>query len=337
MPGKQPRPTAYPTKTLKAPKKGGIGVDFGVDTPYGNVINYVREEMRDRGICVDKEAQVTDEKPLCSQALMAGGYRIRTTIDTKMQAAAVETAQRKSKGSELADQPKNLMAAVVSIDPTNGRVVAYYGGDNGTGTDYAGKNTDSTGAISGGHSPGSSFKIYTLAAALKEKKSLESRWKGKGFTPKDVEFKVSNAGDDNPDCGNSCTLRVSTLKSLNVPFYYVTEEIGADKVIDMAKQAGVTTMWRTDTNPAKSYDLTKTDPKDITPDPFFNVVGYGQYPITVLDHANGVATFANGVSTTRRTSCTRWRSRTRPPASGTRSTARSSTRPGRSRRASWTT
>ncbi len=87
---------------------------------------------------------------------------------------------------------------------------------------------------------------------------------------------------------------MSTLKSLNVPFYYVTEEIGADKVVDMAKQAGVTTMWRTDTNPAKAYDLTKTDPKDITPEPFFNVVGYGQYPITVLDHANGVATFANG-------------------------------------------
>ncbi|WP_167492905.1 transglycosylase domain-containing protein, partial [Micromonospora ureilytica] len=294
VPGKEPRPAAYPTKTLKAPKKGGIGVDFGVDTPYGNVINYVRQEMRDRGICVEKDTEVTDTKPLCSQALMAGGYRIRTTVDTKMQAAAVATAQRKSKGSELAGQPSNLMAAVVSIDPTNGRVVAYYGGDNGTGTDYAGKNTDSTGAISGGHSPGSSFKIYTLAAALKEKKSLESRWKGKAFKPEGTEFKVSNAGDDNPDCGNSCTLRVSTLKSLNVPFYYVTETIGADKVVDMAKQAGVTTMWRTDTNPAKSYDLTKTDPKDITPEPFFNVVGYGQYPITVLDHANGVATFANG-------------------------------------------
>ncbi|RLP92029.1 penicillin-binding protein [Micromonospora sp. CV4] len=293
VPGKPERPVAYP-KNIKSPKKGGIGVDFGVDTPYGNVINYVREEMRDRGICVDKDTQVTEAKPLCSQALMAGGYRIRTTIDTKIQKAAVETAQRKSKGSELAGQPSNLMAAVVAIDPKNGRVLAYYGGDNGTGTDYAGKNTDSTGAVSGGHSPGSSFKIYTLAAALKAGKALESRWKGKAFTPEGTKFKVSNAGDDNPDCGNSCTLRVSTLKSLNVPFYYVTEEIGADKVVDMAKQAGVTTMWRTDTNPAKAYDLTKADPKKITPEPFFNVVGYGQYPITVLDHANGVATFANG-------------------------------------------
>ncbi|EEP72522.1 glycosyl transferase family 51 [Micromonospora sp. ATCC 39149] len=291
-PGKPQRPTEYP-KNIKSPKNGGAGIDFGVNTPYGNVINYVKVEMREKGLCVDKEAEVTDQKPLCSQALMAGGYRIRTTIDTKIQKAAVEAAQRKTKGSELAGQPKNLMAAVVAIDPANGRVVAYYGGDNGTGTDYAGKNTDANGTVSGGHSPGSSFKIYTLAAALKAGKALESRWKGRAFTPEGTKFKVSNAGVDNPSCGNSCTLRVSTLKSLNVPFYHVTEEIGPDKVIDMAKQAGVTMMWRTDTNPAKAYDLTKTDPKDIAPSPFFHVVGYGQYPITVLDHANGVATFAN--------------------------------------------
>ncbi|MFI7606838.1 transglycosylase domain-containing protein [Micromonospora sp. NPDC049366] len=292
-PGKPQAPTEYPSKTLKAPKKGGIGVDYGVNTPYGNVINYVREEMKEKGICVDNDAEVTDKKPLCSQALMSGGYRIRTTIDTKIQKAALEVAQRRTKGSELDGQPSNLMAAVVAIDPKTGRVVAYYGGDTGVGTDYAGKNVDTAGNLSGGHSPGSSFKIYTLAAALKAGKAIESRWKGRAFTPEGTKFKVSNAGTDNPSCGNSCTLEVSTLKSLNVPFYYVTQEIGPDKVIDMAKSAGVTTMWRTDTNPAKPYDLTKTDPKDIAPSPFFHVVGYGQYPITVLDHANGVATFAN--------------------------------------------
>ncbi|MEU9505539.1 transglycosylase domain-containing protein [Micromonospora sp. NPDC048170] len=294
-PGKPPAPTVaeYPTKTLKKPNQAGAGLDYGVNTPYGNVINYVKQEMRDKGICVDSQEQVTDDKPLCSQALMSGGYRIRTTIDKNIQAAAVETAQRKSKGSELSDQPKNIMAAVVAIEPKTGRVLAYYGGDNGTGTDYAGKNTDSAGNVTGGHPPGSSFKIYTLAAALKEGKALESRWKGKAFTPKGTKFKVSNAGVDNPECGNSCTLTVSTLKSLNVPFYHVSEDIGPDKVVDMAAKAGVSMMWRSDTNPPKGYDLTKTDPKDIAPSPFFHVVGYGQYPITVLDHANGVATFAN--------------------------------------------
>ena len=128
-----------------------------------------------------------------------------------MQQAALDAARRKTKGSELDGQPPNLMAALVSINPKNGEVVAYYGGDDGTGTDYAGKNYDN-GVISGGHSPGSSFKIYTLAAALKAGKSIESRWKGKSFTPEGTKFKVSNAGHD-ASCGNSCTLELSTLKS----------------------------------------------------------------------------------------------------------------------------
>ncbi|MCW3813854.1 transglycosylase domain-containing protein [Micromonospora sp. DR5-3] len=291
--GKQPHPTEYPLKALKPKPKNASGLTNVGKTPNGNIVNYVKSELRDLKLCTDDEAAATLEKPLCSQALQKGGYRITTTIDKKMQAAALEAAQRKSKGSELDGQPTNLMAAVVSIDPQSGEVRAYYGGDDGTGTDYAGKNYDDSGAVSGGHSPGSSFKIYTLAAALKEGISIKSRWKGTAFTPDGVEFKVSNAGADKVSCGDSCTLELSTLKSLNVPFYYITEKIGADKVLDMAKRAGVTTMWRTDTNPAKGYDLTKSDPKDLAPNPFFNVIGYGQYPITVLDHANGVATFAN--------------------------------------------
>ncbi|MEU1966835.1 transglycosylase domain-containing protein [Micromonospora sediminicola] len=283
-------PTEYP-KNIAKPTKNSAG-GFGIDTPYGNVVNYVSQELREMNLCTDNEAEATDAKPLCSKALSRGGYKITTTIDRKMQEAALDAAQRARKESELNGQPKNLMAAVVSIDPKTGRVLAYYGGDNGTGTDYAGKNVEN-GVVSGGHSPGSSFKIYTLAAALKAGISIKSRWKGSAFTPKDTKFKVSNAGADKVSCGDSCTLELSTLKSLNVPFYYITEKIGPDKVLDMAKQAGVTTMWQTDTNPAKAHDLTEADPKDLAPNPFFHVIGYGQYPITVLDHANGVATFAN--------------------------------------------
>jgi membrane peptidoglycan carboxypeptidase len=53
-------------------------------------------------------------------------------------------------------------------------------------------------------------------------------------------------------------------------------------------------MW--DTKAGKGHDLTKGDPSKLGPDPFFNHIGFGQYPITVLDHATGLATFAaNGV------------------------------------------
>ncbi|HEY0700185.1 MAG TPA: transglycosylase domain-containing protein, partial [Micromonospora sp.] len=286
------RPTEYP-KNVKAVKEGSCAIDCGINTPVGNVVNYVREEMAQMGICtLTKEP--TSDKPTCSAALQNGGYKIKTSIDYKKQKAAEAAAQRAKKGSELADQPKNLMAALVSIDPTNGRVVAYYGGDNGTGTDYAGKNTEQDGRITGGHPPGSSFKVYTLAAALEAGISVDSHWDATPFKPEGTQFTVQNAGRDvKKTCSKWCSLEYSTVQSYNVPFYHVTAKIGPDKVVDMAKAAGVTMMWTTSDDPPKGIDLTKTTGKEVAPEPFFNVVGYGQYPITVLDHANGLATLAN--------------------------------------------
>src|SRR5207237_8378925 len=113
------------------------------------------------------------------------------------------------------------------------------------------------------------------------------------FKPEGFKDQISNAGTDDPSCHDSCTLEKSTLLSLNVPFWHVTQQIGPDKVVDMAKRAGITTMWRTDTFPAKPYDLTKLKGSDVAPEPFYYNVGFGKYPVTVLDHANGVATFAN--------------------------------------------
>jgi membrane peptidoglycan carboxypeptidase len=276
------RPKTYPTSVL--PLKDSCVVDCGVNTPTGNVLNYVKAEMIQAKLCT---------ADTCSKVLASGGFKITTTIDPQMQKAAEAAAQRAKKGSVLSNQPANLMDAMAAIDPTNGRVLAYYGGDNGTGIDYAGKNTDANGVVYGGHSPGSSFKIYTLAAALAAGISTKSRWKAKPFTVPGTKIYVNNAGRQSI-CGDSCTLDEATIQSYNVPFYYLTSQIGPDKVVEMAKQAGVSTMWSTATNPPTPYDLTTKTGKDLAPSPFFNVVGYGQYPITVLDHANGVATFANG-------------------------------------------
>ncbi|MEU4677191.1 transglycosylase domain-containing protein [Micromonospora sp. NPDC023737] len=279
--GKPPAPTEYP-KVLP-PKKGGAG--FGVDTPRGNVINYVRQEMDAMGICSDSGA---DGKPSCVDELRDGGYRITTTINPKMQTAAENAARQSVKGSELYGQPKNLMAAVVSIEPKTGRVLAYYGGDSGADFDYAGKNIDKNGDLTGGHPPGSSMKVYTLAAAIDDGISVKSHWDATPFVPEGEPEKneIGNAGRGDGICHKWCTLQVSTVQSYNVPFYWVADKIGADKVVNMAKQAGVTTMWGVD--PPRAYDLSKKEQ-----DPFDNRTGFGKYPITVLDHANGMATFAN--------------------------------------------
>ncbi|MEH0843044.1 transglycosylase domain-containing protein, partial [Micromonospora sp. CPCC 205711] len=282
------RPTVYPTKTLQKPVDPGSG--FGVKSPRGNVVNYVREELEQWGICTNSNAP---GKPSCVEELRDGGYKIKTSINNAMQTKLEKAARPDAKGSVFDGQPKNLMSAVVSIDPRNGRVLAYYGGDDGTGYDYAGKNTDKNGDLTGGHPPGSSFKVYTLAAAINAGISIKSHWDATPFKPEGFANEVQNAGRDvTKTCGKWCTLQYATEQSYNVPFFHVTEKIKPSTVLDMAKQAGVTTMWTVD--PPKPYDLMKNDSADLAPSKFDRVVGYGQYPITVLDHANGLATLANG-------------------------------------------
>ena len=235
-----------------------------------------------------------------------GGFKITTTINKTAQAGA-EAAAGGVKGSPMAGQPENVQAALVSVEPGTGRVIAYYGGPKGDGNDYAGwyadpvlDNGEPTGV--GRHPPGSTFKIYTLGAALRANISIDSYWDAAG--PKDfpksgrTEAKstpVSNAAK--PDCFGGeahCMLWEATEKSLNVPFFAVTEKLGAATVLDFAKQAGVKSMWHAEEgNPApKRIDLMAQDAKAVAPSLFSTEVGIGQYSITVLDHANGTATIA---------------------------------------------
>ncbi|MEU7824070.1 transglycosylase domain-containing protein [Catellatospora sp. NPDC049133] len=194
--------------------------------------------------------------------------------------------------SMLNKYPKNVTAAAVSINPQTGAVLAYYGGMDGTTYDKAGRNGEGGPFVGGGHSPASSFKIYTLAAAVQAGISVESHWDPTDFYPKGSKTKIRNAGRDGADagCHTNCTLKLMAQKSYNVPFYKVTEKIGPAAVMDMAAKAGVTMIWD-DGN--KAYDLTKKKGSEVPLGPH---VGFGQYPITVLDHASGIATFAaNGI------------------------------------------
>jgi membrane peptidoglycan carboxypeptidase len=275
------KPAEYP-KIKPLPKENTCFTDCGVNTPLGNVINYVRDEM------ISMDIPGCDAEN-CARLIKDGGFKIKTTINMSMQRDLEAAIWRQKKGSELDGQPKNLMAAGVAIDPENGRVLAYFGGDNGTGHDYAGKNVEG-GVLTGGHAPGSSFKIYTLAAALDANISLDSKWDATDYEVPGTEIKVINAGRK-PSCAKSCSLRQSTISSYNVPFFHIASKIGADKVVDMARRAGITTMWTTD--PVKTYDLTSKKTKISERSPFDYFVGYGAYPITVLDHANGLATITH--------------------------------------------
>lgn len=77
--------------------------------------------------------------------IQSKGYTIQTTIDPRAQRDAEDAVTAKPKG-----QQQHLGAALVAVRPGTGEVVAYYGGQDGTGFHNA----------ASPHPPGSSFAIY---------------------------------------------------------------------------------------------------------------------------------------------------------------------------------
>lgn len=229
-------------------------VSTGTQGPNGLIVRQVKAELSASGVS--------------EQQLATEGLQITTTIDPKAQQAAVEGAQK-----TLASQPKNLRSAVVSVDPRNGAVRAYYGGDVGTGLDYA----QSTSL-----QPGSSFKVFELAAALKKGIPLSRTYDGS--SPQTIDGqKISNA--DGESCGR-CSLATALKMSLNTVFFQLTADIGPQVVADTAHAAGIPLEFPDGTKPLVNKDGSPPNAG----------IGLGQYEVRPIDMASAYATFAtNGM------------------------------------------
>jgi membrane peptidoglycan carboxypeptidase len=260
----------------------------GLDRPTGLVVDHVLSELRQVDPFQDKAAEYVEN----------GGFRIVTTVDKRAQDAAEAAAdiRRNTAPDAVRDQPKNWQAALVAVEPGTGRVLAYYGGNNGAGADYAGWYYGADGQPTGfgQHPPGSSFKVYDLAEALHQGVSLKSRWDSpatkefpaSGRTRNSTAGPIRNASS--APCQPDCMLWEATVASLNVTFFALTEKLGPANVIDTAIKAGVDSMWAPRSG---RIDLRGKSGADVVGN-FSTEVGIGQYGITVLDHANGMATFA---------------------------------------------
>jgi membrane peptidoglycan carboxypeptidase len=283
---------AYPDTVRDYDARAG---QSGLDQPTGLVVNQVLSELRRAGPFKDR--------PL--DYLRNGGFRIVTTVDKRAQDAAEAAANIRGEQAPEAvrGQPDNWQAALVAVEPGSGRVLAYYGGNDGSGADYAGWYLDDEGNAAGfgQHPPGSSFKVYDLAEAIRQKMSPRQRFD----SPATKEFPASGRTRDSASgpirnsgsaaCQPNCTLWEATVASLNTTYFGLTEKLGVPAVIEMARSAGVDSMWANERGNPKPVrvDLRATSGEDAAPR-FSTEVGIGQYGITVQDHATGMATFAAG-------------------------------------------
>jgi membrane peptidoglycan carboxypeptidase len=225
--------------------------------------------------------------------LAQGGYSIVTTLDPKIQGLLEATLDESIDDSGMRRQPPNLQAAAVAVEPGTGRILGYYGGHDPLGLDYAGSylNAEGEPVGAGFHPPGGTFHVHTLAAALRAGISLHSRW--------DTRQAQAGRPAGNPirnlsGCPGGvavCDLEEATQAGLLTTFYALTTSVTPAKVLATARDAGIDTML---TDARERKVLAGADPATLVPSQFDTVLGLGQYPVTVLDQANAMATYAAG-------------------------------------------
>ena len=183
--------------------------------PKGYVISWVEQELNKLGF--------TDEQ------LLVGGYIIKTTLVKDAQEAAVAAVNKEAPTKA----PENLHIGLAAIKPGTGEILAMYGGQDYLKYQF---NAATQGIASGG----SSFKAFALVAALEQGIPLSSIWNGD--SPKVYDdgigrpYVVNNYGGET--WGNT-TLLNATIHSVNTIYVPLGIKAGVEKVVDVARSAGI--------------------------------------------------------------------------------------------------
>jgi penicillin-binding protein 1A len=192
-----------------------------------------------------------------AKKVFGGGMRVTTTIDLGLQKLARQAI------NEALPASIGPSAALVAIDVHSGDVIAMIGGRNYHASQF-------NLATQGERQPGSAFKPFVLATALRD-----------GIAPSSVLVShpvVLNAGGRAWSVSNfehnsmgPINLPTAIAFSDNTVFAQLTNIVGPASVADSAEQMGITTPLH----------------------PYFSI-GLGGEPATPIEMARAYATLANG-------------------------------------------
>ena len=164
-----------------------------------------------------------------------GGLRVTTSLDLRLQAMA-----EKAVNTRLPQTTTNPSASLVAIDPSTGQILAMVGGRNFNRSQV----NLATFQGGSGRQAGSAFKMFTLAAAMREGYDLNKTWNGPTqITINDPvcnnasgPWSVTNAPDES---AGVFSLRQATWHSVNTVFAQVVAALGPDRVVEMAHSLGI--------------------------------------------------------------------------------------------------
>jgi penicillin-binding protein 1A len=193
---------------------------------------------------------------------LEGGLRVQTTLDLGLQRAADQAVK-----GWLGDPPSGPHAALVAIDNDSGEIRAMVGGTNYSKVPF-------NLATQGQRQPGSAFKPFVLATALRRGISPDSTWESKRMVfkvPNSIEKFTVNNYDDN--YSGVSTLTRATTFSDNSVFAQVGIKTGTKRIARTAERMGIRTPVST------NYAIT---------------LGGLKQGVTPLDLAHAYETFATG-------------------------------------------
>ncbi len=159
-----------------------------------------------------------------------GGLKAYTTINPKLQ----ERAQEAVDGCSVCYSEGGPASGLASVDPSNGEIVAL------ASTEGSPEESEFNYAWQAHRQPGSSFKTFVLATAIKQGIDPYSTYYD-GTSPKTLDlpgggtWTVNNAEPG----GGTMSLASATWDSVNVVFAQLDLDVGSENVTHTAHQMGI--------------------------------------------------------------------------------------------------
>lgn len=224
------------------------------------------------------------EKNYGSETVKRGGWKVITTVDLRLQ----ELAEKQiSKGIAQVKRQGGDTAAFAAVDVKTGQMVALVGGpDFNTPTEFNQVNFAKEWI-----QPGSSFKPYDYATLINESQNV-----GAGSVLYDSQGPLGTykcEKKQRPKEGGDClwdydfrypgpvTIRYALGGSRNVPAVKAMLTVGTEKVIQTAKNMGL----------SSGYVCGGTEPSQRTPCYGSSAIGDGAY-LHLDEHVNALATLS---------------------------------------------
>ncbi|TDC88257.1 transglycosylase domain-containing protein [Actinomadura sp. 7K507] len=201
----------------------GQAASMKFPTPVKQEITDVLKGQKGYMVNVAKK-ELVERRGYSEDEINRSGLKITTTFDKRLM-----DAMKRSVNQNTPDgMSKKIRTGAVSVDPSTGQVVAFYGGRG-----YLEEALSSS--FGDWAQAGSGFKPIALAAALESGKTLSSTYDGS--SPQ--YFAGSDIKNDGGRSFGSVNLVTATQNSINTAYVNLGQDIGNEKIVKMAGKLGI--------------------------------------------------------------------------------------------------